>query len=403
MKKLSGTGEPTFGVVPSNGVAVDYRHPAGGVQELVEFDRQGHRVRAVQYVSMVAPGQAPSAVDSLDRTYNMVQLRTPRIPALELTPKTGAYEPHRFTPIEDAVITRLSFGMLRAEGCSSDVETDTELDDHFQIEAEDPELARAMLTPAVRELLTTDSWFRTKQLGFSGGALWALETGGLSQDVALANSRHLANLAATIDPDAWRAGATDVDYAADTADAGEFIDVVRTADTGDRAWYAGVRRGPRTWTNQRRHTNNRLPLTKRGLVIRVIVMLLLLVPGLSVVGNALTAVVGLAPEVDVTVTRSYEGSAATCSECSSDSDRIVGFYEEDGVPRPVATTWMSFTRLPEEGEVVQVSLGPLWWNPVVEATDAAVYLVLLASIPLLLGRWLVRATFFPRPRKPAAT
>jgi len=390
MRKLSGTGEPTFGVVPAGGVAVDYRRPAGGVRALVEFDRQGHRVRAMQYVSQVAPGRTPSAADSLDRTYNMVQLRTPRIPALDLTPKTGAYEPQRATPIEDAVITRLSFGMLRAEAGTREVETDTDLDDHFLIEAEDPELARAMLTPAVRELLTTDSWFRTKQVGFTNGALWALETGGLSQDVALANARHLAHLAATIDPDAWRAG---------TEDATEFVEVVRTAATDDTTWYAGVRRGLRAWTNQRRHANNRLPLTMRGLVIRLLVMPLLLVPSLALTANALTALVGLAPTAEVTVTESFEGTAGDCSSCGS-NDHIYGTYEQDGVVHPVDTGWMSFTRLPAKGEVVEVSLGPLWWHPVIEATDTAVFLILLAFLPLVLGYWLVRATFFPRPRKP---
>lgn len=388
MKKLSGTGEPTFGIMPNNSVAVDYHRPTDGVRELVEFDRQGHRVRAMQYVSMVAPGKAPSVADSLDRTYNIVQLRTPTVPALELTPRTGAFEPERFTPIEDAVITRLAFGMLRSEATTREVKTDTDLDEQFIIEAEDPELARAMLTPGVRHLLTSDSWFRTKQIGFTNGAVWALETGGLSRDVALANSRHLAQLAATVEADAWRAGAT------------EFLEVVRTADTGDKAWYAGARRSPRAWINQRRHAKNRLPLTNRGLIFRIIAMLMLLVPSISVTVNALTALVGLASTAEVTITESYEGQPGTgsCTSCGS-NDRIIGTYVEDGVTHTVDTGWMSFTRLPDKGEVVEISIGPLWWNPMIEAADTAVFLILFALLPLLLGYWLVRATFFPRPRK----
>jgi hypothetical protein len=67
----------------------------------VEFEHNGHRVLGFQYGGI--------------EKYSRVQLRTPVVPTLVITPRTGAFEPDRFTPIEDATITRNTVG---AETCS---------------------------------------------------------------------------------------------------------------------------------------------------------------------------------------------------------------------------------------------------------------------------------------------
>jgi hypothetical protein len=97
----------------------------------------------------------------------------------------------------------------------------------------------------------------------------------------------------------------------------------------------------------------------------------------------------------LTVTESYEGHAdSTCSSCSS-NDRIVATLDGE----EITTWWMSWSRLPEKGEKVDVSVGPLWWHPIVERIDTAVFLLLLGLLPLLTAAGLVKATNWPRPRK----
>ncbi|RZQ64166.1 hypothetical protein [Amycolatopsis suaedae] len=388
MRRLGGSAEPSFGVVPSNGLAV--AHDSGApdsVTAAIEFDHHGHRLLGLEYT--LGPRGEPGFPDvakvaeMVDGTYSMVQLRTPAVPSLVLTPNVGAFEPERFTPLEDARITRNTFGAPKPDALLRRFETGTGFDRRFTVTTSDPEFAAGVLTEEVRELLR-DPWFRVREVVFHGGSLYAVESGSLTEERMFANSLRLVRLAAAVPGELW----------------GETFRPESEAEWlgRGRGAFASIR-GP---LNRRREAADRQPLTAMSLAFRSLVALALLVPGISVAGNAAAALTGLAPEVRLTVTAASEGTAGsgTCTTCGS-SDSVDGFYTHDGVTHEVTQMrWMSWDTLPEKDAVVDVSLGPLWWNPIIERADTAVFLLLIALAPLLAGTLLVRATYFPRPRKP---
>jgi len=371
VSRLGGTEGPTFGVLPRRGIAVGHDSPdTDTVTATVEFDHNGHRLLGVEY-----PVEGP---------YALVQLRTPLVPSLVITPNVGAFEPERFTPLEDTQITRNTIGALKPDAVLRRFETGTDFDRQFTVTTTDPDFASAVLSPEIRALFTGDTWFRVREVAFHGGSLWATEKGRLTEARLFTNGRRLALLAAAVTQH-WR---DDI-----------FSSLARRADTSETSW-RGTRRGVLGSLNGRREAVSRQPLSTLSLLVRSVVALALLLPGLSVAGNALAALSGLAPETRLTVTASFEATSGDgCATCGH-GELVSGTYAVDGVEHQVSQMmWMSFGTRPDNGDVVDVSVGPLWWHPVIERTDTAVFLLLMGTAPLLAGAALARATYLPRPRK----
>lgn len=386
--RLGGSGEPSFGVLPSRGIAVTHASPES-VVSAVEFDHNGHRLLGVEYRLGGAEGfpDLGRTADLTDGTYALIQLRTPAVPSVVITPVTGAFEPERFTPLEDARITRNTIGAPKPDALLQRFETGTEFDRRFTVTTSDPKFAEALLSPGVRALFEGDPWFRVREVAFHGGSLWTSEAGTLTEEMMFADSRRLAVLASTVD---WE----DAD----------FRSVAVASDTGDSGWL-GARRGPlaglRGPLNRRREAAGRQPLSTLSLVARTVVALALVLPGLALAVNSLTALTGLAPEARLTVTATLraEASTSSCTSCGN-GNLVDGSYELDGETHEVKDLrWMSFGNFPERGDVVDIAVTPLWWHPLIEGKDTAVFLLLIGLAPVLAGSLLAKATFRPRPRR----
>lgn len=352
----------------------------------VEFGHNGHRLLGVEYGLGGSPEPAGTG-DLMGGTYALIQLRTPVVPSVVITPATGAFEPERFTPLEDARITRNTVGAPKPDALLERFETGTEFDRRFTVTTSDPEFARALLGTGVRDLLDGDPWFRVREVAFHGGSLWASEAGTLTEEVMFADSRRLATLASTVD---WE----DADFRA----------VAAGSDTSDAGWL-GKRQGPlaglRGPLNRRREAGGRQPLSTLSLVARTVVALALVLPGLALAVNSLTALTGLAPEARLTVTATLraEAGTASCTSCGN-SNLVDGTYELDGEAHEVKDLWwMSFGTFPERGDVVDIAVTPLWWHPLIEGKDTGVFLLLIGLTPVLVGTLLAKATYAPRPRR----
>jgi len=388
-RRVGGADRATFGVLPSRGIAVGHDSPADAVAATVELDHHGYRLLGLEY--SLGPSGEPGLhgvaknASLVDGHYAMVQLRTPLVPSLVITPLSGAFEPERFTPLEDARITRNVIGSLKPDAQLRRFETGTEFDRQCTIMTSDPDFAAAVLTPEVLELFTGDPWFRVREVAFHGGSLWATEAGTLTEERLFITSRRLALLAAAVPAECW---------GDDT--------LVTSADTSEASWVGkrSLTAVIRTPLNRRREAASRQALTAPSLLARSVVALALLLPGLSVAGNAVAALTGLAPEVRLTVTGSLDSTAGDgCSTCGH-GELVNGTYSYDGAEYEVSQmSWMSFAALPKRGDVVDVARGPLWWHPLIERTDTAVFLLLYGLAPLLTGAALARATYLPRPRK----
>ncbi|OXM53865.1 hypothetical protein [Amycolatopsis alba] len=383
--RLDGSGEPSFGVLPVRGIAVT-QASSESVVTAVEFGHNGHRLLGVEYRLEAFPEPGRTA-DLMDGTYALIQLRTPVVPSVVITPATGAFEPERFTPLEDARITRNTVGAPKPDALLQRFETGTEFDRRFTVTTSDPAFAEALLSTGVRELLERDPWFRVREVAFHGGSLWASEAGTLTEEMMFADSRRLAVLASTVD---W--------------DDADFRSVATTSDTSDAGWLGG-RRGPlaglRGPLNARREATGRQPLSSLSLVARTVVALALVLPGLALAVNSLTALTGLAPEARLTVTATLRAEAGTsnCTSCGN-GNLVDGTYELDGEPHEVKDLrWMSFGTFPERGDVVDIAVTPLWWHPLIEGKDTGFFLLLIGLAPVLAGALLAKATFRPRPRR----
>ncbi|MFK0243607.1 hypothetical protein ACIQUM_02845 [Amycolatopsis azurea] len=386
--RLDGSGEPSFGVLPVRGIAVTGASPES-VKTAIEFGHNGHRLLGVEYGlggSEDFPDLARTT-DLIGGTYALIQLRTPVVPSVVITPAIGAFEPERFTPLEDARITRNTVGAPKPDAVLQRFETGTEFDRRFTVTTSDPEFAAALLSPGVRGLLEGDPWFRVREVAFHGGALWAAEAGTLTEEMMFADSRRLAILASTVD---WE----DAD----------FRSAAKASDTSDAGWLGG-RRGPlaglRVPLNARREATGRQPLSSLSLVARTVVALALVLPGLALAVNSLTALTGLAPEARLTVTATLRAEAGTsnCTSCGN-GNLVDGTYELDGETHEVKDLrWLSFGNFPERGDVVDISVTPLWWHPLIEGKDTGVILLLIGLAPVLAGVFLAKATFRPRPRR----
>lgn len=304
IRRVGGNTMPTFGVFPVGGLAVGYdAADREAVAATAEFDHFGHRLLGVQY-TLGGPPEKEKGFQELakvaqlvDGTYTMVELRTPVVPSLVIRPNTAAFEPERFTPLENARITRNTFGILRPDALLRELDP---VDRAFTVTAADPEFARSVLTDDIVALLTTDPWFRVRQIAFHNGSLYSTESGSLTEERMYHGARQLARLAALVP---WE----DAEFRAQAV----------AADTTD-----GDDTSLRGKVNRRRDKAGRQPVSALSLFVRTTMTLVFLLAGLSLAVNSTAVLAGLAPEVKVTVTQSYGGP---------DINRCQGCHNEDAI------------------------------------------------------------------------
>lgn len=389
------TRQQTFGVLPhlGRGVALDHPDP-GSVRTAVEFDQQGHRVLGTEYSTAPPhpnePGAATAKVaEQIDSINSSVQLRIPVVPALVISPRTGAFEPEYPTPLEDARITRNYVGWLKPDLALDTYEVDAEFDRRFTVTTSDPEFAAAVLTDDVRAFIMNDLWFRVRSVALHGDAMWTTESGALTEDRMFGNSRRLAMLAAVVSAPVWEVWGGDKAFAA----------VAAESDTSYISWNGGRGGFLRTPVNRFREAADRQPVTSVSLTTRTVIALALVLLGLLPVLNSLAALVNVSPQTQLTVLEAHEGFAGDCSRgrggCTGSSDWVRGRYVLDGTTHDVSSQWID--TLPAKGEVLDVEIGPIWWHPVLESSLAAIYVLLVALLPLLAGALLAKATYRPRP------
>lgn len=431
-----------FGVLPAVGRAVDRGEPGASYDAGVEFSWQGLRVLGVEYGPGQpdperAPGKFEQAVDLVGNRSSLVQVQTPRVPALVITPRTtrdqhedfGPLEPSEFRPLQDGRLARNTYAAVRPAVGLEPVEfpDDAAFTRQFSVRSADSEFARAALTPQARRAMLTDDWLQTHEVVLHNGALWASSFGGLTERGLFDDLGHLTGLAGSLDRDAWRhsAGVDDERFlsAVSSATAGTQARTEQRTVLKWAAWLLGLgalvgslvaladfaprqavvvflalgavpalaaaARGP---FNRRRAAAGRRPLSTRALIVRTLIVLGLLVPGASLTANAVLAVTGLADRVEVTVTGV---SCTTSSDGTACSNNISGTYQLDGETRFLDDepwlAWQMFTELPAKGDVVQVALGPVWWNPMIETTGVGVLLGLLGLV--LLGAGAIAGRF----------
>ncbi|MFI5605986.1 hypothetical protein [Amycolatopsis sp. NPDC051903] len=403
VKRLDSVDEPAFGFLPHRGVAVALDHPDPSPRRAtVEFTHNGHRLLGMEYSTrpprenevFAAAGQVAEEIDSVN---SVVELRIPHVPALTISPRTGAFEPEHFTPLEDARITRNAFGWLRPDTTFGSFEVDPEFDRRYSVSTSDPEFAHAVLTGEVRELIMTDLWFRVHQVAFHGDALWTTDTGGLTEDRMFGNSRRLAVLAAAVPAPVWETWAADRD----------FHTAATRSDTSYDGW-SGKRGGfIRTPVNRRREAADRQPVTSTSLTVRSLIALGLIALGAGPVGNSVAAITGLAPQVHLAVDNISAGGTRHCVSttgglsCSADRPSVRGTYTDDGGIHQVSADWSG--ELPRRGDVVEVMVGPLWGHPgyQIGSRTYAVLDFLICLLYPLVGLYLAKRTYLPRPPRRA--
>ena len=195
---------PSFGVLPSNRVAVTHLDPRGEFETGVEFDLHGHRAFAVQYIShrtsrgLRTNGLLNRALTRIDATYNLVQLRTPVVPAMVIAPVGVSTN-----PAAEFRTTRNRAGELRLADLLAEVDWLDDLIGHFTVRAADPDAARELLTPEAQRAILGDPWCQVRTITFEHGAIWTVQSGWLKEPAALDNARHLARIADAIPAEAW--------------------------------------------------------------------------------------------------------------------------------------------------------------------------------------------------------
>ena len=400
IERLAASTEPSFGIVPARGRAVGLDHPDPGPRRTtVEFEHRGHRLLGIEYSTnppregdAFAPlGRVAEEIDSINA---VVELRIPAVPALTISPRTKAFEPDFFTPFEDARITRNAFGWLRPDTALDTVDIDPEFDRRFSVSTSDPEFAAALLTGEVRELIMNDLWFRVHDVGFHRDAIWTTDTGGLTEDRMFGNARRLAMLVATVPAPLWEVWAGNI----------EFHSVAAGSDTGYDAW-TDTSGGVRAAVNRRREAADRQPVTSTSLTARSLIASALLAVGIVPVANSAATLIGLAPHVQLTVTDISEGGTRRCINttgglsCTTDRSRVGGTYERDGATHATTAAWIG--GLPHRGDVVEIMIGPFWGHPGYQNRFDVVFDLVLGLVAPLLGYYLVKRTYLPRPSRRA--
>ncbi|WP_406640530.1 hypothetical protein [Amycolatopsis sp. WGS_07] len=400
--RVDASAEPSFGFLPHHGLAVPRDHPDPWPRRAtVEFSQHGHRLLGIEY-STESPyrdenfRRKSKLAEELGSICSVVELRIPNVPALTVSPKTKAFAPDHFTPLEDMRITRNQFSWLRPDTTLHEFETDPEFDRRFSVYTSDPEFAREMLTGEVRELLLTDRWFRVHQVAFREDAVWATDTGGLTEDRMFDNSRKLAMLAAAVPAAVWDKWANDR----------HFHSVATNADTRYDAWLGNRGGFIRTPLNRRRDARDRQPVTSISLTARTLIALALITVGAAPAGNSIAALTRLAPQVQATVSAVNEGGTRHCvttsggMSCTADRATVTGSYEQDGSAREITADW-SRNDLPARGTVVEIAVGPFWGHPGYQVGSAYAAVDLLgALIWVLPGLFLIKRTYLPStPRR----
>lgn len=416
---------PSFGVLYRRGRPVDSTHPGGGFRAAIEFDRRGYRILGVQYRTTDGspldgfdrgePGAAARAADAVDSTYNLVQVKTPLVPTVmirarptvEQHEKFGGLEPREFHPFEDMRITRNTIGAPLPEVPLEDFETgDALFTKRFSVRTTDPAFAQAALNAETRALLTGEPWFRIREVVFHHGSLWTTQSGPLTENKLFDNSAHLTELAATVPADSWRAGSAGAEESPEFTERFLALREIPDGDghqpaPGPRRTLAAMAKRP---VNARRRAADLQPLSSLSLLVRSVLVIAFAAVGISLAVNGFLSVVGLAPRVEFTVDRAGSVSTSTCysdGSCSSSPEYLVdGHYDRGGSTRDVVDfRWSSWGAKPVRGDVVEVSIGPLPWNPMIEGRDIAAFLTLLGALALTIGYRLARATYFPKRKR----
>lgn len=302
-------GHPSFGVLPAQGRPVPADDGRAAFVSAIEVELHGLQLLGVQYGYSQPPrrlgaakqGRVDQAIDIAEGTYCAVELRTPPVSSLVVTPRAGAdrqaavgvQQAGDVRPFEDARLTRNTFGAF-TPGELQDVEGIGEaFDVQFAVRTSDPEFARAVLTPEVQRHILGDPWFRVREVVWHGGALYTAEAGQLSETGLLANSRHLTQLAAVVPGLAWRHDG--------------FAAAARAADTTTAGWYDG-RRSLTTMVNERRIAANRVPLSPWSIVVRSSIVLILLVVCVAAIADG-SPDTGDAIQQGIVVTLFFGGAA----------------------------------------------------------------------------------------------
>lgn len=401
-KRVDSSGEPSFGFLPRQGLAVPRDHPdPWPTRATVEFTHHGHRLLGIEY-STESPyrdsnfRRKSKLAEALGSICSVVELRVPNVPALTISPKIKAFAPEHFTPLEDMRITRNQFSWLRPDTTLHEFETDPEFDRRFSVYTSDPDFAREMLTGEVRELLLNDPWFRVHQVAFREDAIWTTDTGGLTEDRMFDNSRKLAMLAATVPSAMWEKWANDRQFRA----------VATRADTAYDAWI-GKRGGfLRTPLNRRRDARDRQPVTSISLTARTLIALALIAVGIGPAGNSIAVLTGLAPQVQATVTGASGGGTRHCvsttggPSCTVDRAEVYGTYEQGGIIHEITADWNK-NELPARGTVVEIAVGPFGGDLGYQVGSVFAAVDLLGALILLFpGLLLIKRTYLPSvPRR----
>lgn len=395
-------GRPSFGVLPGGGLAVDADDERAGFEAAVEFDHAGHRVLGVEYIyghQAQAPaqqgGKFVEAVDLAGNTISMVQLRTPAVPALVVAPRTtaeqhenfGPLEPTEIRPFQDARLTRNVVGALTPDTKLRK----TTLDDaaftrRFSVRAADAEHAARVLTPEVRQLLVSDPWFHVREVVFHHGALWTTRFGAMSERELREDAGALSRLAAAAPSDVWRgAGGPETE---------RFLAQLAAAEGQPAAASGGLSR-----FNARRRAAGRAPLGIASFAVRALCVLALVIPGASMLMNAVLAVTGVAPQVQLTVTDVKCDQSSSGDACG---DLVSGTYERDGERHTLVDenwlAWRSTTEPPVAGDVVEVRIGPLWWHPMIETTGVGIFLLIIGLGLVITSLLAAKLLFSVKPK-----
>ncbi|OAP24545.1 hypothetical protein [Amycolatopsis sp. M39] len=155
--------------------------------------------------------------------------------------------------------------------------------------------------------------------------------------------------------------------------------------------------------NARRELASRKPMTGLALTVRSAIALALLVGCALPTVNAVAALTGQAETIPLTVTST--GVRDTCYDrktghrdliCGKNEHLVVdGTYEVGGVQHQARVTGPPGH--PEVGDTVPLKIGPVWWHPVFDSTFTAWFMLVFTVPGLLLGAWLAKATYLPRP------
>lgn len=105
----------------------------------------------------------------------------------------------------------------------------------------------------------------------------------------------------------------------------------------------------------------------------------LLIAGDTLV-NGLSYFAGLGYEADLHVTDSIE------SHRWRGANTVSGTYPLDGATHVVDhARWLTLEPLPEEGDVVEVMIGPIWPNPIMVESSGALFQLITALAAALPG------------------